>query len=82
MSSPHNSVGSHARNYTIAGLPAMSLSGLVPGILANRLSLRTRPPVGEEDEEVGDADGAVVVEVRGTGRKTVEIEEIRWAVRM
>ena len=30
------------------------------------LFLRARPPVGEEDEEVGCADGAIVVEVSGT----------------
>ena len=31
--------------------------------------LRTRPPVGEEGEEVGDTDGAGVVEVPGAGRE-------------
>ena len=30
--------------------------------------LRTRPPVGEEGEEVGDADDAVVVEVGWAAR--------------
>jgi len=32
----------------------MTLSGLVPGILTNRLGLRTRPPRCEKGEEVGD----------------------------
>ena len=32
------------------------LSGLVPGILTNRLELRTRSPRREESEEVDDVD--------------------------
>ena len=31
------------------------------------LLLRTRPPGGEELEEVGDVDGAIAVQVRRTG---------------
>ena len=34
--------------------PQLTLSGLVPGILTNRLALRTRPPRCEKGEEVGD----------------------------
>ncbi len=40
--------------------PQLSLSGLVPGILTNRLALRTRAPCREEGEEGGDVDIVVV----------------------
>ena len=43
--------------------PKKTLSGGVPGILTNGLALRTRPPRGEEGEEVGDVDVAVGVDV-------------------
>ena len=43
----------------------MSLSGLVSGILTNRLALWTRAPCTEEDEQISDVDGAVIVYVRG-----------------
>ena len=45
------------------GPPKMSLSGLVPGILTNRLALRTCAPRAKEGEEVGDVDIAIVVDV-------------------
>ena len=32
------------------------LSGLVPGILTNRLAIRTRAPACKEGEEVGDGN--------------------------
>ena len=37
-------------------LPRLSLSGLVPGRLANRLALRTRAPCCKEGEETGEVD--------------------------
>ena len=43
----------------------MTLSGLVPGILTNRLALRTRAPRREVGEKVSDVDVTVVVYVTG-----------------
>ena len=51
-------------------LPPALVSYLLEGVLPAgkwyALLLRTRPPVGEEGEEVGEADIAVVVEVGHT----------------
>ncbi len=38
--------------------------------------LRTRPPVGEEGEEVGHADGADAVKVRRSSRGAGSIKEV------
>ncbi len=43
------------------------------------LFLRTRPPVGEEGEEVGHADTAVKVEVRRSG--LISLPQPMWVVR-
>ena len=63
----------------------MTLSGLVPGILTNRFSLRTHAPRREEVEEVGDVDVAVEVYrcgmagVRAPGsQQGQEVRDIDW----
>ena len=68
-------------------LPQMTLSGLVPGRLTNRLGLRARAPRREESEEVGDVDGAVVVDVRCVtgirspcGKQSEQVRHVHHAV--
>ena len=49
-----NKSGDSADGYSKPPLPAMTLSGLVLGILTNRLALRTRSPRREESEIVAE----------------------------
>ena len=50
----------------LVGLPPLSLSGLVPGRLTNRLALLTIPPRREQLQQVGNVNCAVSSDVCGT----------------
>ena len=65
---PHAGISRQVTYVALPRPPHMSLSGLVPGILANQLALRTRPPRREEIEEVDNVDGVIAIEVGQVSR--------------